>query len=341
MEASSPSLKEWKDLYDSAVKFRELASWKWMWDANLFGVKNPGNGEIGYCCIMGSLGEHYALGVYLGTEGLEVYHGIQSGKFHPDEALVVQKCLMASFEDRKLLQKQDMQIIKELGLKFRGRNAWPMFRNYTPGYYPWFLNAEEARFLTLALHQAMDVALRVKEDAYLLDPPRENQHLVRVAEGNYPNLTWKDQWLEPEPLKKLDISVEPSDEVLLKRINKKTAGQAGAWEIDVFFVPMPVKEEGRPFFPCAVMIADHRTGMILYSDISKAFEYRANLREQFLNVVERLGSLPTEILVAREDVFELLDPLASRLKMKVRLVNKLKAIEEARSSMFGFLRSRS
>ena len=58
---------------------------------------------------------------------------------------------MASFEDRKLLQKEDFQLINKIGLKFSGPNSWPLFRSYRPGYHPWYLTNEEARYLTLCL----------------------------------------------------------------------------------------------------------------------------------------------------------------------------------------------
>ncbi|MCD4765277.1 MAG: hypothetical protein K8R34_02070, partial [Methanosarcinales archaeon] len=160
----SPSLQEYKALYEAALEFKELAPWNWMHETDIFGVKDPVSGEIGYCCIRGGAGEHYALGLYLGSEGLYGLSRILSGEFSEfkDEALFIQNCLMASFEDRKSLQKQDLQQIKALGLKFRGRNAWPLFRNYMPGFFPWYLKSDEVRFLTVALKQAMDVSLRFK-----------------------------------------------------------------------------------------------------------------------------------------------------------------------------------
>ena len=66
---------------------------------------------------MGKLGEHYALGVYLGSERLASYLHIQSGAVEPPDmsVLFIQKCLMASYEDRKLLEQPDRTLIKELG----------------------------------------------------------------------------------------------------------------------------------------------------------------------------------------------------------------------------------
>ena len=151
-----------------------------MWDTDIFGVKNPVTGEIGYSCVMGGAGEHFALAVYLGSEGLNGYLELQSGEFYPslEDMLNLQKLLMASFEDREFLQKEDFQVIKKIGLKFSGPNSWPLFRNYLPGYHPWYLTSEEARYLTLCLRQAIDVSLRFKDDPEMLTPSTENHYLV-------------------------------------------------------------------------------------------------------------------------------------------------------------------
>ena len=146
----SPSA--WKGLYDAASAFRDIACWRWMSDSDLFGVKDPENGEIGYCCVLGQLGEVYGLVVYLGSAGLEQHRKIQSGKVSagsPD-FIYNQTCLTAWFGNRSDLEDADRKVINELRLKFRGSHAWPQFRSLQPGYMPWSLTENEATFLLFA-----------------------------------------------------------------------------------------------------------------------------------------------------------------------------------------------
>ena len=341
MNNKLPSIQEWRDLYDAAMEFKKIECWNWMWDSDIFGVQNPVSGEIGYCCVMGRLGEHFALAVYLGTEGLEGYLKIQSEEVNPysSEALHLQKCLMASFEDRELLRKEDLQVIKRLGLKFRGRNSWPFFRSYRPGYFPWYLTSEEAKYLTIALHQTIDVSLRFKNNPKMLTPSGKNQYLVRVPEKEKGGLRWRDEWLEPYPLEKVEITVKPINVNRLEKIKKTIFQYQGVWEIDFSYFPQPVKEkEERPYYPYAIFYVDHDSYFILNSYLEKPVKCISEFAEQFLKLIEEIKFLPQEVLVKRKEAFNLLKPVTSRLGIRLRNVKRLPALEQARVSMFKFFR---
>ena len=113
-----PSTAEWKELYVQAIKFKEIAPWRWMWDSNLFGVKNPEDGEIGYCCVLGAAKEVFGLAVYKGCEGLDGYWKAvhHPGLMRQHDAIHLKKCLLLTFDNRSDLEKSDLQVIKELGL---------------------------------------------------------------------------------------------------------------------------------------------------------------------------------------------------------------------------------
>jgi hypothetical protein len=158
-EEMTPGIREWRGLYESAVRVKEVSPWEWMTETDVFGVRSPESGELGFVSVMGLLGEHYAVSLYLGSEGIHGFLDLQEmGPFADPEALIQIPQIQASFENREELEKRDREVIKELGLKFRGRNAWPMFRSYSPSLFPWFLEAGEVRFLSCALEQLVDVA---------------------------------------------------------------------------------------------------------------------------------------------------------------------------------------
>ena len=67
MNHSNPSDHEWKELYKAAIEFKDTNCWNWMDDTNLFGVRNPADGEIGYCCVLGALSEVFGLNCLSGV----------------------------------------------------------------------------------------------------------------------------------------------------------------------------------------------------------------------------------------------------------------------------------
>jgi len=337
MNEQQPTLDEWKDLYDAAIRFKELKCWDLMEDSDVFGVMNQEDGEIGYCCVTGMLGEHFALVVYQGTEGLDGYLRIRSGEHIPPlDAMHIQKCLMASFENKKRLSREDRKIIKKLGLKSKGRSLWAQFRSHLPGYFPWRLTGYEARYLTLALQQTIGVCQRLKSDFGLLIPPgdSDNSYLVRVPVGAGDDSGWIDEWLEPERVER-EFAVEPVDEKRLRDVKRASRESGDVWEIDMFHAPSAMQENAneRPYCPHIIVVANHRAGEILHHHVAEPPEYKPELQDQVLGVIERMKSRPKEITVRREEIFKLLEPITTCLKIDLELAGGLLVIDMIQQSM--------
>ncbi|MEA3428313.1 MAG: hypothetical protein U9Q84_03650 [Thermodesulfobacteriota bacterium] len=345
MKEKTPLMNEWQKLYDVAVEFKKLECWGWMYDDDLFGVQNPDDGETGYCCIMGIFRQMFGIAVYLGADGLDGYLKIQSGEIgeaDPD-ALYCQKCIMASFEDRDYLWKEDLQLIKKLGLKFRGRNQWPMFRSYRPGYVPWLLTKKEVLFLTVALEQAIDVAVRFREDEGLLAPRGKNKYLIRVPDKIEDIILWEDRWIKPAPVKKTrlpKLSDDRVDEIRIQKIKKKAVRTSNIWEIELAFSPTPVREKKeRPYFPRMLAVIDQRSILGLDFHIFKISSNVSEFRNHFLGFLEKHGALPKEILVGNDETLQIIAPIASLLKINVKSDSELLAMEEFNHAMFDFFKA--
>ena len=343
MKVPIVSKEVWEELYGAVRVFRDAECWDWMSDSDIFGVLNPASGEIGYCCVLGTLGQVFGLVVYLGTDGLNQYKALQSGEVGPDDddAPFFQNCLKASFEDRNELSKDDLEVVRGLGLKFRGGNSWPQFRSLRPGYFPWYLTEAEAKYLAPVLRQATEVALCFRRDPTMLTGPTENHYLVRVPVNSGVEWEWTSQWLEPPPAARVQTHKEPPDELRLRRIRETVPRIQGVWQADSFITPISIEEGERPSPPRTLLCADRESYFVLGMSVSAQSEWRADLPKRFLEWIESNGILPGELQVKRNDVYEALKPLTTPLNIKLRLVKNLRAVNAAKASMFDFLSLRT
>ncbi len=230
-QTTEPTIEQWKSLYNLSTKFRKLACWQWMTDEEVLGVQNPATGEIGYCCIIGNLGQQLGIIVYQGTEGFSSYQRLLRGNSSSDafDDFLAQKCLSVTFNDKSVLEQEDLSVINALALTFHGTKAYPCFRNLTPGYFPWFLSAGDVDFLCLVLDQAMNVCVRCKESMDILKSRTPGHYLVRVKKPGDEKNQWTDEWLKPDPIQPNPIERCAIDESRVMRLTSN-AKKSGIWE---------------------------------------------------------------------------------------------------------------
>jgi hypothetical protein len=337
-----PSPEQWARLFALASSLCELAPWRWMHETDIFAVEDPTSKQLGFVSTMGQLGEHLSIAVYLGPKALYDFWGLQESGEDPMAIFDVPQ-LQVSFEDRDGLEKPDRQIIKALGLKFRGRQQYPLFRSIRAGYAPWFIDATEAEILTHALEQVFAVAQLTAEDPNLLTvgPDLEaHPYLIRVSEARGKELQWRDEVrrVAPPP-----SEFPPSSPLDARAEEFKSCSRVAdaVFEIDLFYVPAPTGGRGnRPYFPKAVLIANAATGMILGTELFPPSESTHAMNLALANSIGRVflnaNALPAEIRVGSPRLFWLLRRWTQGLNIVLRQTSDLPAIEEAKQSMFGF-----
>lgn len=333
--------KECRPLYDLIGRVRDMAPWDWMYEDDLFAVQSPETGELGFVSIMGHMGEHYAVAVYLGLRGLAGFRHLQdAGPFLDPEALFKVPQLQASLEDRNFLEQDDRDQIKRLGLKYRGRTAWPMFRSLRPGYVPWFLSPDEARYLAHVLGQVLEVAPRVRDNPGILFPSSDSKFLVRRARQEGSEWVWQDATKKVGPPPAIDLTIE-IPHALLDAVKELPRRRARV-EVDYFMIPNGIYEKGqRPFFPFSLMMADATNkaiiGMELLTPVPTIESMWSNLGGTVVQMLYQNGWVPTEIRVSDDLLYFILAMLAPKTGLKVKLVNELPMIDDAADGLMGFL----
>ena len=324
-------MTQWRTLFELADQFKQLQPWQWMADIDLFAVVDPESGETGYCCVMGEAGEMFGLAVYVGEEGfrslIELTENVQEANpYH-------QRSLLLSFDNRADLTNVDYRLIKELGLSYRGRHAWPTFRSLAPGYAPWYLEEWEMRFLQTVLEQALDVCKRVKDAPQLLDAG-DGELFARVAQRTDSGYEWEDGSV-PDYVVADELSTflyVSEDELARIRQTYPIHEQILECDVDYYFEPVQDNKDERPYFPYLYLCIDAASEMIVDYQLLPHELAPAHVQHSFVQLVQKMKFIPSTIHIRNEDTYRILAPLA--LELAIELVpTQLPIIQRARSGM--------
>jgi hypothetical protein len=337
----NPSLKEWANLYQITDRFKSVAPWQWVQNEGLFSVVNPENGQVGYCLILGSAKKEFGLGVFQGEKGYRRYLNLITGESGSDDFTesIMTPAITLLFADHRDLQKEDLEIIRSLGLKYRGRSAWPLFRSQKPGYVPWFIDKDEALFLTVAIEQALVVADKVRnDDLDLYEEVDDDLVFTRY----YSNGEWREGWRRPElPPRDISTGVETTaaivNEAEMLLLRNASSAPSGGWELDIFIMPVPIgPKSGRPTFPLCFLVVETKLGTIINTEMMEPWSSLSNQRDVFIQILKKAERLPRSIRVKSNKVAAIMEPVTTSLGIRLQ-VGEIPLVEEAKSQLSAYL----
>lgn len=334
-------IEEARPLYEASNRFKQQASWQWLSSSHIFGVQDPETGQIGYCTVMGNGGEMYGLAVYLGTEGLDNLFNLLQGN-NVEDPVFTQHCLLLSFENRDELSSEEYKQLKALGFSYRGRNAWPTFHRYEPGFVPGPVReAKDLRFFATCVEQAIEVASSVQSDPDQLFHSDQQLFLTRVPERSSDGQAWNwsDQWVEPVPLV---VEEEPAqaariDEIKLARLRRLPCPPESFWEFGLFYLHTAVGNKGRPYFPQILIISEPASGMIIHSAVAEKKRSSEQCIEELVDLLLQREYKPSRLILTLPNIAQVLLPLLTSIDIDVYTADRLPMVEDVLQELNQFL----
>lgn len=335
-----------EEMYELAFRFKGTKLWQLLYDDEIFAVRLS-DGEIGYCCAMGQMGEHFALAVYVGDEGYKSYRLLldtdgeeQDAATH--EAMFSQSCLQCSFENKDMLSSEELeearQYAKSHNKKLGGRNAFPQFTKHRPGKYPWKYDSQlDEQRICEALSAAValkGILTRIsKEDLGLrsLNEPVQKIPMLAQESGR-----WVVRYTKlPSP----EIHYpEPAfvNEVLAAHIRRKK--KEGIWECGTMHFPGAVQEPSRreeaPYFPLMLVCVNLETGLVLQPVVTDG-EVPEESMDGFTQQLMEADAPPKTIHCGDDRCFAILKNLCEKTGIRLIRTDECELLDDVLADLQG------
>ncbi|MEI7726445.1 MAG: hypothetical protein WCK09_15155 [Bacteroidota bacterium] len=336
-------MEQWKRLYELADKLKALKPWDILHNSEIFGVRDPGSGTIGFIIFPMEEGDDPAMVVYLGERTITTLsHYLDNYNTIPPERVFEIAQMSLTFVDRRLVEKNDRDIIKAIGRKYHGKRAWPVFESIRPGMPPWFLDETEKQSMIHFLAQAIEVVSRPDLQGLFRSPLRDTKKfLIRDYEKTGDELVWKDSF---QGIRKMPPVKTPFT-MPLDLVKKLTAIQPSEMvvETDFFITPIPVMLSGtRPCFTYFLIIMDKinevQIGYKILDPSSGLEPMYESIPAILLELLIKSKTRPKEIHVSSEVLAGLGPDISKKIKIPVVWTSSLPVFEIGKRKIIENLR---
>ena len=337
----SIKLETWRELYSAAIKLDGLAPWKRIQDFNIFALEGSKSKELGFCNFKGRNNDYHTFFVYPDLVGLNnFYDFIHFNGNYVNHMYFRQKGLQVAYLNRSALGKDELNIIKKLGLNFRGKNSWPVFLKYESEVLPHPLETEQdAHYFIDALELATEVALNLeKYEAKLTAKDEMYLTFKRIKKDKAQQ--WQSKLVDlSNAFNNPNFPKMPFNQIKLELLAQTLPQTDDSWIADYMLLPIPVLEPDinrNPFFLRGFMVVDEMSEIILHQRNFNKSEYAAGIANEFLNAIESIGSVPESLTVTNVDTWHYLEPLTERLEIDAFFEPEIPALDSIFSEMEKF-----
>ncbi|NLK22253.1 MAG: hypothetical protein GX308_09330 [Epulopiscium sp.] len=322
------NIEQWKELYNIAMEIGKLKPWDYFWDVELITIMLPGREEPCFCSILGRERERYGINVFIGFKGLRDYLDIvESGEggIPPEYVMFEQSNISCFWGSREDVPNKQKKIIKELGLKFRGKNQWLYFESYKKGYMPYILDEEEVLFLTELFHQ-----LYMALGGYTNNEIKVNFGAGQTLLHEYDEE--KKEWVDmsaPLPIVEKQYPLLILEDELLRAKMKKQAKINILLELDMVYMNAYVRDGkyDRPINPKLLLLVDHSNGVVVGQSMLTPEHDEANeIFNIFIDFVMRYGRM-TRIIIRNPYIASVLKDTCDYCDISLGTANQLPAVD--------------
>lgn len=324
-------LEKWEKIYFFAIKISNYKPWDRFNEDDRIVYMNQNEGTTFFYSFLGESCSQCGIACYT---NLDDYNNarkrLSERNLKNEPVFFLQNALIGLWGNREDISKENYNLLKEIGLKCRGKGSWLHFERYETGYAPTMLDEYEAEILGDALEQLYMALKAVYEKAVSVD--FDNGEILTRWYSEEDELYYTHGM-------KLDLPTETDKGQLYFQDNeafreiKKMPVSNYSIEIDMSYLDVVIKDEGEKFFPKLLLGVNSKTGAIIFEHLFAPDE-QAHIT--VINSIDRmLASLgkPSQIFICSDELESILKDFCNKGNIKLTFKKRLLEIDKARKSI--------
>ena len=129
--------KRWSEIYRLALEIEKKNPWSRFRETDMFVFRNKQKKYEHFFCFLKESSGQKGIALYpTGNACFLAQQRMHEKNYKNEPAFYLQDAIILLWGNREEVSKGNLNLIKELGLKFRGKGCWPHFREYRVGHVP-------------------------------------------------------------------------------------------------------------------------------------------------------------------------------------------------------------
>ena len=308
--------EQWGRLYELAAEFKKREPWAGIYNDEILAVSFSEE-ETAYFTIMGNGGMIQGFSMYIGLERLNGLLGLMCDdeRYVPSEYVMAEQDSISMFiAGKDDVPKKQLEVIRELGLRFRGERSWIYFERREKGFMPYSLNQEEVLLCTKYLEKFLE-ALKCYQ--------RESRREFYMDGRLYVYRSRGGQWtgtFEEAPLKRFEIDrARFTDSEMIEEIRKMKRTKEN-WEVDCYPVFCGLSDEAyeKPVMERHLLVVGQKTELGLAYDMLLPEEWGETVSRRIGDAILKIGR-PKKIVVPNDLVYNMIDDLCHQCGIELEV----------------------
>ncbi|MFN7921737.1 MAG: hypothetical protein U0Q16_16670 [Bryobacteraceae bacterium] len=334
----APSTEQLRELLELANQVQKAEPWNRFADQQLVVATHPVTGEPVYCCIMGGIGQFFAVHVYIGEQGLSTFCMMRDRLLEgAAEIYSRSRYVGVEWAHARDFTPDQTELLEALGVEVKAGRKLPRFESARPGYWPWYPNAEEAEVLAEGLRVVLAADRNFGALAEKHWKSKDEYPRAEAVPGSAGEYTWTS-FVAPEPQEPTLVPA-PLDRERVERIQAAGYEKGRAVELDHLWLAIQIGEENRrASLAQMVMIVEQRGGHAHPPKLESP-EMPANetVQNAVLRVIEETKRIPQKVIVRGLERRAWVSELARALGFRVEVEYRFKELDHAVAAVKRFM----